>query len=312
MRSLILVSALLLWSAGSAAETIPLYIGTGGDGIYLTQFDAESGTLSEPVRVAETPRPTFIWIHDDPKSQVASPMLYSISELPRGKAADDNVEGAAIVSWSIDTDSGELTQTSRQDAMGDGPCFVTVSEDGRHAAIANYGGGSVALFPIRKDGSLQPASASIEHTGSSINPRRQSEPHAHSIRFDPTGRALVAADLGTDVVYVYQLGPNGSLTSPPPGGIPMPPGSGPRHLVFSPDGEYLLVLGELSGTITTVQYNSPHYPAVQTISTMADDASESAPRGSAEILFHPNGRWVYCSNRGPNEIASFKFHSSDG
>lgn len=311
MRYPIFLVIVLSLLAPLRGESLPLYIGTGGEAIYLTYFDSDSGTLSEPVRVADTPRPTFVWIHNHAD---AGPTLYSISELPRGKASgrDGQVEGAAIVSWSIDPSDRTLTETSRQDAMSDGPCFVTVSEDGRYAAIANYGGGSVAIYPIDEQGRVRAASDHVVHRGSSVNRARQSEPHAHSIRFDPSGQRLVAADLGTDTVYVYELEADGKLSSPGPGGIPLAPGSGPRHLVFSPDGNYLLVLGELSGTITAVSYQPPQYSPVQTISTMADDAAADAPRGSAEILFHPAGKWVYCSNRGPNEIAHFEFNPDGG
>jgi 6-phosphogluconolactonase len=189
---------------------------------------------------------------------------------------------------------------------------VTVSADGRYAAIANYGGGSVALFPILDDGTLAPASAHIQHTGSSVNPNRQGEPHAHSIRFDSSDRRVVACDLGTDKVYLYDVGSEGSLTPSQPAAVDMPPGSGPRHLAFSPDQRYLLVLGELSGQITTLRYAPPQVTVVDTISTMSADTPAAAPRGSAEILFHPSGRFVYCSNRGPSEIACFDYDSDTG
>jgi 6-phosphogluconolactonase len=308
MRHLLFACSLCLVGLARSADAIDLYVGTGGDGIYRTEFDPESGELSDPVKVAQTERPTFIWIHASEDQPQRSHLLYSICELGRGKGAD----GAAIVSWSIDPDSQRLTQTSRQDAEHDGPCFVTVSADGRYAALANYGGGSVALFPILDDGSLAPASAHMQHTGSSVNLKRQREPHAHSIRFDPSDRRVAACDLGTDKVYLYDVGSGGSLTPSQPAAVDMPAGSGPRHLVFSPDEKYLLVLGELSGQITTLRYAPPKVSLVETISTMSADTPAEAPRGSAEILFHPGGRFVYCSNRGPSEIACFEYDSGSG
>ena len=302
MRFLLSLSiAVGVLSMVSTAETIPLYVGTGGQHIYLTQFDTDEGSLSPPIKVAETSRPTFIWIHPKTKS------LYSVCEMRRGRTR----EGASICSWKIG-DDGKLALRSQQDAGGDGPCFVSVTQNGHWAAIANYGGGSVSLFPIADDGTVEPASATIQHVGSSVNQRRQKEPHAHSSRFDPSGKRVVAADLGTDKVYLYDIQNDGSLNPATPPAIDCPKGSGPRHTAFSPDGKHLLVLGELLGTITSVNYSSPKMNLVETISTMAESAPKDAPRGSAEILFHPNGKWVYATNRGPNEIAVFDYDSTTG
>jgi len=198
-----------------------------------------------------------------------------------------------------------LQQTSTQSTQGDGPCYVTVRDDGKFAATANYGGGSVALFPLGSE-DIQPASGFVQHTGSSVNSNRQKEPHAHSIRFDPGGGKVVAADLGTDKVYVYDITADGSLSPSTPAAIDIPPGSGPRHLTFSADGETLYVLGELTGTITTVDYASNELKVLGTASTMAEATPDDASRGSAEIIFDPAGKFLYASNRGPSEIAVFQ------
>ncbi len=295
-----LIATLLLAAASIAhAESVPLYVGTGGNAIYLTQFDSETGSLTAAREVAQTARPTFICIHRPTRS------LYSICEVQRDK-------GAAIVAWEINPKTGKLSQRSSQDAMGDGPCFVATASNGKYAAIANYGGGSVALFPIAKDGSVAASSGFVQHVGSSVNPRRQTAPHAHSSRFDPTDQRVAVADLGTDKVYLYDIAHDGSLNPSSPAAIDAPAGSGPRHFVFSPDQRYMLILGELSGTITSVRYAPPNVQTVETISTMAAGTPDDAPRGSAEILFHPNGRFVYCSNRGPSEIACFVYNARDG
>ena len=307
MRALFLFTAIAVVSLtlpmASSAHTFPLYVGTGGDGIYITEFDAHSGTLSQPKKVATTPRPTFLWIHRAAESDVAK-TLYSVCEVGDGKGA--------IVAWAIG-DDGSLTQRSQQAAGGDITCFVSTSRDGKYATVANYGSGnSVSLFPIKADGSLGPASDTVQHVGSSVDKKRQLTTHAHSSRFDPTDKRVLAADLGTDKVYVYDVGDDGSLQPGQPAAINMAAGTGPRHFTFSPNNKYLLVLGELAGTITTLRYDPPNIAPVETISTVAADFPADAARHSAEILFHPNGKWVYATNRGPSEIAVFDYDAASG
>lgn len=302
MRSVVFGLVALLTSVAAASEPLTLYIGTGATGIYRSQFDPETGSLTQPEMAAETARPSFLWVHPDGHS------LYSVSEVRRS----GDRQGAAIVAWANDSESGELTERNRQDAHGSGPCFVSVRDDGRYAAIANYASGSVTLYPLDPDGSSQPASGHVEHSGSSVNPRRQQDPHAHSIRFDPSGKRVAAADLGTDRVYLYDIAEDGSLAAADPPSIQVAPGSGPRHFVFSPDGSRILVLGELSGTITVADYAPPEIETLSTTSTMAAGVPEDAQRASAEILFHPSGRFVYASNRGPSEIAVFDYDAESG
>ncbi len=303
MRTTVLILALIMTATtASAAESIRVYIGTGGEAIYASMFDTTTGKLSPPQSVAETRRPSFIWAVPATKS------LYSVSELRRDKSTKD----ASIVAWSVDEATGKLKSTSQQDAKGDGPCFVTVNDAHTYAAIANYGSGSVAVYPVNQDGSVAPASGHVQHVGSSTVANRQSEPHAHSILFDPSGKRLAAADLGTDKIYLYDLASDGALTPSNPPAIDLDPGAGPRHFVFSPDNQFLLALGEISGTITTYRYASPTIEKIAVVSTMSDDATADTVRASAEILFHPNGKFVYCSNRGPNEIAAFAYDTKQG
>ncbi len=284
-----------------ADEPIRLFIGTGGDGIYASKFDTKTGKLSQPEMMAETNRPSFVWATPETNS------LYSVSETRRGAEKD-----ASIIAWSVDETNGKLTMRSHQDAMGDGPCFVCVNEDRTYAAVANYGSGSVAVYPVKPDGSVDPASGSVQHAGSSVIANRQGGPHAHSIRFDPSGKRLAAADLGTDKIYLYDLGTDGALAPSNPPAIDLDPGAGPRHFVFSPDNQFLLALSEISGTITTYRYAPPKVEKLSVVSTMADGTTAEAAKASAEILFHPNGKFVYCSNRGPNEIAGFAYNAETG
>lgn len=282
------------------AETGGLFIGTGATGIYYATFDFQTGKVGPSERVAETPRPTFLTL--DPRQQ----FLYSINELS-GTAQG----GPRVSAWKVE-EAGKLTLLNSQPAGGDGPCYVDVSGDGRYAAIANYGSGSVSLFPIQEDGALGEATGHVQHVGSSVNPQRQSGPHAHISLFDPSGKRVVVADLGTDHVYFYDIGPEGDLQPSRPADLALPPGSGPRHVAFSNEGDYLLVLGELSGTISSFEFSPPSVSFLQTLSTLAENYPKDQPRAAAEILFHPRLPVVYASNRGPQEIAVFQFDPQQG
>ncbi len=301
MRSFSLLLMAMFAVSACADEPIRLYIGTGGEGVFASMFDAKTGKLSQPEMMGETKRPSFIWATPENKS------LYSVTENRQGTE-----KAASIVAWSVHETTGKLTMRSRQDAMGSGPCFVCVNDDRTYAAVANYGSGSVAVYPVKPDGSVGPASGSVQHVGSSVVANRQGEPHAHSIQFDPSGTRLAAADLGTDKIYLYDLRHDGSLLPSDPPAMDLDPGAGPRHFAFSPDNQFLLALGEISGTITTYRYEPPTFEKVSVVSTMADDTSADATKASAEILFHPNGKFVYCSNRGPNEIAGFAYDAETG
>jgi len=286
-------------------ETLRFYIGTATSadkgGVFLSSLSLASGKIAKPQLAAAADRSTFICLHP------TQPVLYSVAELNAGEGG-----GAAIVAWQIEPVSGKLTQINRQPAGGEGACFVTARPDGRYAAIANYGSGSISLYPLQKDGRLDPASANIQHVGSGPISSRQTGPHAHNARFDPSGKRLLAADLGTDDIFIYDIAGDGSLRPSSPPSLEMPAGSGPRHFVFSPDSRYVLGLGELSGTITTFAFDPIDAKPLSTVSTMAAGVADDAPRSSAEILFHPMLPVVYCSNRGPHEIAIFDFDTATG
>ena len=289
-----------------ADEPLRFYIGTAANsnsgGIFLSSISLETGAVAEPKLAAATDRSTFIAFH--PTEQV----LYSVAELGSG----DGLGGAGIIAWKIDPVTGNLSEINRQPAGGEGACFVTVRSDGRYAALANYGSGSISLYPLQKDGRIDPASANVQHEGTGPDVKRQMAPHAHSVRFDATGNRLLAADLGTDDIFIYDIQADGSLKPSTPSSLIMPPASGPRHFAFSPDNRFVLGLGEMLGSITTFAYDPITAQPLSTTSTMAAGTASEAVRASAEILFHPKLPVVYCSNRGPNEIAIFDFDSASG
>jgi 6-phosphogluconolactonase len=198
--------------------------------------------------------------------------------------------------------------------MGKGPCHISVDNTGQYVLVANYGGGSVTVLPIEKDGSLGEPSCSIKHQGSSVDPQRQQKPYAHSINPAPTGNLVFVADLGTDKIFIYQLDPtSGVLTPHQIPSVSVAPGSGPRHFTFRPDGKFAYVINEMACTITAFSYDPEKgkLTEVQTISTLPE-GTDLEGMSTAEVLVSPSGKFLYGSNRGHDSIVVFEIDQADG
>ena len=305
MTSIVLLLGLLLpgfaepgigVQAGKFRVYVGTYTGPKSRGIYLLELDASTGTLTSKGIAAEADNPSFLAI--DPSKR----FLYAVNEI-------SNFEGTSagsVTAFSIDSKTGLLTQINRQSTRGAGPCHLSVVRDGKVLLVANYGGGSVAAFPLRTDGSVGPASSFIQHEGASVDPGRQKEPHAHSIQIDRNERFVVAADLGLDRVFVYRLKTEPVELSPnAPPFARIAPGSGPRHFAFHPDRTHAYVINELKSTVTAFGYDSERgaLTEFQTISTLPEGFTGSSY--TADIHIHPSGKFLYGSNRGHDSIAVF-------
>jgi 6-phosphogluconolactonase len=296
MTNIICATTLLALATSALADEQLVYFGTGGKdskGIYLARLDMDSGKLSEPVLAAEANRPGFLAFNPD------KTRMYSI-----GRMTDDAGKSTGgVEAFNIDRKTGLLTAINKQSTRG-GVCHLSLDPAGKCVLVANYGGGSVASYPITKDGSIGPMASFIQHQGSSVSPR-QKGPHAHSINVDPAGRFAVAADLGLDKLLVYKLDPaTAKLT--PHSEAKLAPGAGPRHFTFHNNGKFGYVLNELNGTITAFSYDADKgkFTEVQTISTLP--AGYDAWNSTAEIRMHPTGKFIYASNRGHDSIAVFR------
>jgi 6-phosphogluconolactonase len=248
--------------------------------------------------VAATPNPSFLAIHPNRR------FLYAVGEKsdPGGKRA------GAVCAFSLDGKTGKLTSLNQQSSGGMGPCHLSVDQTGKCLLVANYGSGSIAALPIEADGTLAEPSAIIQHQGSSVNPQRQSGPHAHFVTPDPANRFALACDLGLDKVLVYRLDPaRGGLAANDPPFASVKPGSGPRHLAFDPSGRYAFLLNEMGWTLTAFAYDEKRgtLKELQTLATLPEGFAGN--NTSAEVQVHPSGKFVYCSNRGHNSIAVFAF-----
>jgi 6-phosphogluconolactonase len=179
--------------------------------------------------------------------------------------------------------------------------------------LANYSGGNVALFPVGADGALKPAADMQGHQGSSVNDKRQKEPHAHCIVLDPANQFAFAADLGTDKIMIYRFDAKlGKLTPNEPAFMATKPGAGPRHFIFHPNGKYAFVINELNSTVTAYSYNASKgsLTELQTLSTLPQGFS--GENYCADIHVSADGKFVYGSNRGHDSIVVFGFNQSNG
>jgi 6-phosphogluconolactonase len=171
----------------------------------------------------------------------------------------------------------------------------------------------VAVFRVLKDGRLGEASAFVQHVGSSVNPERQKEPHAHSINLSPDNRFAIAADLGLDRLLVYRFdAAKGTLAANTPAFAKVNPGSGPRHLAFHPSGRFAYVISEMQSTVSAFAYDTAGgvLRELQTTSTLPKDFS--GENDTAEVQVHLSGKFLYGSNRGHDSIAVFAIDAAQG
>jgi 6-phosphogluconolactonase len=287
-----------------------MYVGTytraPSKGIYAYRFRTATGEvtpLAAEGLAAETENPSFLAVHPNQR------FLYAVNEISRYEGAD----AGSVSAFAIDRATGALTLLNRVSSRGGGPCHLSIDRSGKWLFVANYGGGSVAAFPVENDGKLGEASAFFQHAGSSVNKARQSGPHGHAVVVSPDNRFVLAADLGLDRVFAYRLDPKaGGLVPGSPPFSAVPPGSGPRHLEIRPDGKFAYVLNEMLSSVGAYRYHAGRgtLDPVQTVSTLPDGFT--AENSGAEIAVHPNAKFVYTSNRGHDSIAVFRSDRAKG
>jgi 6-phosphogluconolactonase len=190
-----------------------------------------------------------------------------------------------------------------------------VDATGKMVMVANYDGSSVTSFPINADGTVGPATSFIQQHGSSVNPQRQTAPHAHSITVDPGNHFALVCDLGLDQVLVFKINPEkGSLMPNDPPFFKTTPGIGPRHLAFQPNGRFAYMISELACTMTAYRFdpNSGTLVEMQSLSTLPAGVPMQTNYVAAEVVVHPSGKFVYGSTRGHNSIAAYRIDPDSG
>ncbi len=278
-----------------AARSVDFYIGTytakdASKGIYRASLDEATGAISKPVLVAEAENPSFLALRGG--------RLYAVRETAAGEAS----------AYAILPDGG-LRELSTVSGLGAAPCHLSVGAKGKNLLVANYGPGTLSVLPILEDGSLSGPSQTFRHAGSGPNEGRQEGPHAHFVQTDARARFAYACDLGTDEILVYPYDPKrgdlGEATA-----VKTAPGAGPRHLAFGKG--FVYANNELDNTVVVyrVDGKTGGLTPMQSLSTLPSDFKGHS--STAEIALHPNGRFLYVSNRGDDSVAVFSVGRDGG
>jgi 6-phosphogluconolactonase len=301
-----LASSVLTPAAGPAQQKYLVYVGTytdhGSKGIYAYRLDSSTGKLASLGLAAEAAEPSFLVVDSSGRFLYAANEILTYNGQPTG----------AVSAFAIQPESGKLSLLNQVSSHDEGPAHVTLDRTGKYALVSNYTLGSVAVFPVLKDGRLGEASSFVQHKGSSLNPQRQKGPHAHAIALSPDNRFAVVADLGLDQLLVYRFDAAKGTLGATPQIVRASPGAGPRHLVFSSNGRFVYVINELQSTVVTYSYNAATgaLHELQTISTLPKGFSGNST--AAEIEIHPAGKFLFASNRGDDSVAVFAIDSHTG
>jgi 6-phosphogluconolactonase len=299
---------------------LTVYIGTDtsknvGKGIYQSHFDTTTGKLAAPVLAAATARPSFLAI--TPVGQ-GRRCLYAVNAI--------NDPAATATTFMVDPKTGALKQTGQVSSGGAGPAYISVDSTGHSAFVANYYGGTVASYRIQPDGTLSQPVDRIDFNDHQKfgalgpNSARQSSSHPHCATLSPDNRFLLVCDLGTDHITVFLINPEAGRLSDPRIFTNDHAGSGPRHIVFHPNGRWVYGINEIDSTLdhylwTATRFaDNPQGLLVNTntpIKTIAPDFPADK-NTAAELAISSDGLFLYASNRGEDSLVVFSIRPKDG
>ncbi|HVT27136.1 MAG TPA: lactonase family protein [Lacipirellulaceae bacterium] len=304
MRISNLVITVLLLSGAAHAEQATVWIGmttpTGGEreGIYRATLDEQTGALDRPVLAAAVRNPEFLALDAN------GARLYAACHLENGSG------GVAV--FKVAGDRRSLQFLNAEPTGGGQACHLATDRIGRCLFSAQYGGGSVSAYPIASDGHILPRSTLVHLSGTGPNHVRQEGPHPHWVGTDSANRYLFVPNLGSDEVVIYELD-HARCKLKPHGAGHCPPGSGPRHLVFHPNGRFAYVVNEMKVTVTAFRYDATagSLTAMQTVDLLPDKRP-SEKNTAAEICMHPSGRFLYASIRGDDSVTALRIDPDTG
>ncbi|NNU62846.1 lactonase family protein [Ochrobactrum soli] len=271
---------------GAYTHSLP-HVQARGVGISFLDFDPETGEFSAVADHTDIRNPTYLALSGDKRR------LYAVEELAEKDGADIIV---------FEREATTLTAVARVPAHGDWPCHVSLDKTERRLFISNYLNGTFVTYALDDDGRPQPGELTIQRTGTGANPERQEGPHVHQGVATPDGRYVMLCDAGTDEIARHAL--SGSLIDPEPDiVIKTDGGSLPRHLAFAPDGKRFFVVHELGCSVRSYAYGPDDIQFLTKASTLPQGWSGDS--NCATIRAHPNGKFVYASNRAHDSIVVF-------
>ncbi|WP_209328979.1 lactonase family protein [Lunatimonas salinarum] len=267
-------------------------------GIYIVSFHPEEDSLHINNVASEPENPSFVVANRN------NDRVYTVEET-------GGESGGKVTAFSLD--GGNLSILNTVSAGGDGPCYVTLDPSERFVVVGNYSAGNFSVIPITADGSLSEPVQTVNHRGSSVNPRRQTKPYVHSAVFHPTENRVLIADLGTDEVVVYDFDATQAtpLKESPVYRLRVEPGAGPRHMVFNQQGDRLYLIHEITAAIGVYAYEEGKLNHLETHTLLREDFEGNV--GAAEVRISPDGKFLYASNRGDaNELVAFAIDQAGG
>ncbi|WP_338746554.1 lactonase family protein [Pseudomonas putida] len=301
----LLTASLMSLTINSHAATLLVgsYTDGASQGIYRYQFDDKVGRIdSTPLQVVKSVSPSWLVLSADQRQ------LFAVNETPQGHAS----------SFSISS-KGEIKPLNQVATQGDEPTHASLSRDQRYLFVANYAvnpdpGGSLVVIPVAKDGKLKPVVQQARHKASGVNPERQAGAHVHSLVLSPDGQHLYASDLGADRVFIYRYdgaSADHPLTAAIPASVALPPGSGPRHLLFDAKGQHAYLTLEMNAEV--VMFDVQDGNLVERQRLPLTERQEAAAKAAGGLHLSADGRFLYVSNRGTaNEIVAFSVGKQDG
>jgi len=300
----IIVTSLLLFFVTTVFSQSNYYLFIGGytagknEGISVYKFNAADGSVQFVSKI-KSDNPSYLAIGANGK------YLYSANEAGKGR------QGFASA-FAFDKKTGTLTLLNQVLVGGNGPCYVSVDKANKWLVTANYVSGSVSVLNLKKNGSIDTLQQLFQHTGSSVNVQRQKEPHAHMAVFSPDEKQLYTNDLGTDKINIYNFNlacKNTPFTTAADSVIYSVAGNGPRHTAFHPTQKLMYVINELKGTIDVFDYKK----GIKNVQTISTDTSNNLDKGSGDIHFSPDGKFLYATNRGNyNNIVIYSVDAING
>ncbi|QCY15497.1 lactonase family protein [Pseudomonas sp. MPC6] len=299
----------------ATADEYQLLVGsyTAGQsqGLYRLKFDSSNGQIdAKPLQVVNSENPSWLTLSSDQRR------LFVVNENGPGQA--DPV--GRVSSYAIDPKTHELSLINQVQSLGNEPTHSSLTVEASHLLVSNYSvaadpGGTLAVVPVDADGKLQPVVQMSSHPSSRVNPERQMSAHVHSTVSSPDGRYVFSNDLGADRIFVYRFDPKANpdlpLTAAKPASVQLPPGSGPRHLLFSADGKHAWLTMEMSAQVAVFDYRDGQLEHTQMVDLAA--GQPVSDKAAAALHASADGKFLYVSNRGTaNQLLVFAIDPASG